>query len=352
MTTLIIYLLLALAVSFLCSIMEAVLLSTPASFIQAKEQGGSAAASHFRKLKENIDRPLAAILSLNTFAHTLGAAGVGAQAVKLYGEAYFGIISAILTLLILVFSEILPKTIGANYWKELVLPSTSILRTMIFISYPLVVMSQFLTRIFSRNKKTINVSREEVAILATIGAQEGIFNQNESKIINNLIRLRSVKVREVMTPRTVVFAVSDRMTLGEFFKDEEHIKYSRIPVYGETIDNIKGYVLKSDVLEELAKDKHDLEMREIIREINVTYENQPLLTAFENLLRLKEHITIVVDEFGGFEGLVTLEDIVETLLGLEITDESDTQADLQQIARERWLKKAKALNIELEKHEK
>lgn len=346
MGVLIFYLVLAIAISFLCSIMEAVILSVSVSFIKTREMEGKPGALLLGELKNNIDRPLAAILSINTIAHTVGAAGVGAQAVAIFGEAYFGWISAILTLLILVFSEIIPKTIGAKYWRKLAIPSAGILMGMIYFSWPLVLISKWITRFLSGSDTENSVSREEITAMASIGTQEGVFEKSEEKVIQNLIRLRSINVRTIMTPRTVMVAASQYLLLTEFFKNKDYLSISRIPIYDTDLDSITGYVLKYDVLEKLADDKFELKLKDIKREMLVTFENFTIPKLFEQLLEKKEHIALVVDEYGGVEGIVTLEDIFETLFGLEITDETDRQIDMQKLARDRWMKRAKALNID------
>ena len=347
MILLLFYLFLALFVSFLCSIMESVLLSTPISFLKAKEEAGHKPATTFIKLKNNIDKPLSAILSLNTVAHTIGAAGVGAQATKMFGELYFGIISAILTLLILIFSEIIPKTIGARYWRELALVSGVIINTMIIITFPLVILSGYITKLFSRNLNELSVSREEILAMANIGTEEGIFEEKENKIIQNLIRLEKVKVKEIMTPRTVVIVADENMSLKEFLIKKEFLYYSRIPIYSKNNENITGYVFRQTVFEKLAEEETNLKLLDICREIVIVHEFQTLLNIFEILLEKKEHIALVVDEYGGMDGIVTMEDIIETLLGLEIVDERDRITDMQQYARERWNeRKAKYNNLD------
>lgn len=347
MILLLFYLFLALFVSFLCSIMESVLLSTPISFLKAKEETGHKSATTFIKLKNNIDKPLSAILSLNTVAHTIGAAGVGAQATNMFGELYFGIISAILTLLILIFSEIIPKTIGARYWRELALVSGVIINTMVIITFPLVILSGYITRLFSRNLNELSVSREEILAMANIGTEEGIFEEKENKIIQNLIRLEKVKVKEIMTPRTVVIVADENMSLKEFLIKKEFLYYSRIPIYSKNNENITGYVFRQTVFEKLAEEETNLKLLDICREIVIVHEFQTLLNIFEILLEKKEHIALVVDEYGGMDGIVTMEDIIETLLGLEIVDERDRITDMQQYARERWNeRKAKYNNLD------
>lgn len=348
MTLLIIYLLIAIGISFICSIAEAVLLTVSMPFLKTKERAGKKTATQLIKLKADIDRPLSAILSLNTIAHTIGAAGVGAQAVDIFGDAYFGLISGILTLLILVLSEILPKTIGAIYWRELALPLTKLISFMIFITYPLVILSEFLTKLISKNKIIHTVSREEISALTHIGTEEGVFDEQEGKIIHNLMLLKTIKIKNVMTPRTVVKAAQEDMTLREFFSNKEFLVYSRIPIYAHQKDHVTGYVLKYDVLEKLALNETDLKLKDIKRSIIVCYENFSLPKLFELLLAKKEHIALIVDEYGGMEGIATMEDIIETLLGLEITDEKDDQIDLQALAKEKWRIRAKKLNITID----
>jgi CBS domain containing-hemolysin-like protein len=330
------YLALALVVSFLCSIMEAVLLSTPVSFLMVKKDEGHKWASSFIKLKSNVDKPLSAILSLNTVAHTIGAAGVGAQAVKVFGEAYFGIVSAILTILILVLTEIIPKTIGARYWRGLTRFSSKTINGMIVLTYPLVLLSAIITRAISSRDTEQSTSREEISALASIGADEGIFNEKEHKIIQNLLKLKNVKVSEIITPRVVVSVADENQNLSEFLKNKEYLKYSRIPLYSGNDENITGYVFRQNVMEKLAEDQHNLKLKDLRRDIVVVPYTMVLFSLWEKLLDRKEHIALVVDEYGGMDGIVTLEDIIETLLGLEIVDEKDTISDMQKYARDRW----------------
>ncbi len=345
MAVLIAYLFLALFVSFLCSIMESVLLSTPQSFLIVKQQNGNTWAKAFINLKINIDKPLSAILSLNTVAHTIGAAGVGAQAVKVFGEAYFGVASAILTILILVFTEIIPKTIGARYWRNLTMVSYYTIKSMIIITYPLVMMSALITRIISSNKKEKTTSREEIAAMASIGTDEGLFTEKENKIIQNILRLKNVKVAEIMTPRVVVALADETLPLQDFLKNKDYLMFSRIPVYSGNDENITGYVFRQIVFENLAEDKHNLTLKDIKREILIVPDSMALFSLWEKLLEKKEHIAVIVDEYGGLEGIVTMEDIIETMLGLEIVDEKDTITDMQKYARERWKTRKAKYNL-------
>jgi CBS domain containing-hemolysin-like protein len=325
--------------------MESVLLSTTVAFLNVKEESGHKSASIFLRLKNNIEKPLSAILSLNTIAHTIGAAGVGAQATKIFGDMYFGIISAILTLLILIFSEIIPKTIGARYWRRLALFSGMIIHVMIIITFPLVIMTKFITKLFSGNINNLPMSREEISAMANLGKEEGILEEKENKIIQNLVRLKTVKVLEIMTPRIVVTRADENMSLDDFLIKKEFLHYSRIPIYSQNDENIKGYVFRQTVFEKLAEGKTNLKLRDICREIVVAYEFQTLMSLWEILLERKEHIALVVDEYGGMAGIVTMEDIVETLLGIEIVDERDKIIDMQQYARKRWNERKAKYNI-------
>jgi len=327
--------------------MESVLLSTPQSFLIVKQNNGSQWATSFIDLKSSIDKPLSAILSLNTVAHTIGAAGVGAQAVKVFGEASFGIVSAILTILILVITEIIPKTIGARYWRNLTKLSYFTIKTMIIITYPLVIMAAFITRLISRDKSEQTISREEIAALASIGANEGLFSEKENKIIQNILKLKNIKVTEILTPRVVVAVADENLLMQDFLKNKDYLKYSRIPVYSGNDEHITGYVFRQEVFENLAEDKHNLKLKDIKRPILVFPESMMLFSLWEKLLEKKEHIALIVDEYGGLDGIVTMEDVIETLLGLEIVDEKDTITDMQQFARERWEKRqAKYLLID------
>lgn len=325
--------------------MEAVLLSIPLSFLRAEAGQGKLPAEMFLKLKEDIDKPLSAILSLNTVAHTVGAAGVGAQATVVFGEAYFGIVSAVLTILILVLTEIIPKTLGANYNKELMSVAANTINAMIFITYPLVIISAYLTRLLSKKEIELTTSREEISALANIGTEEGIFGDKENKIIQNLIKLKSIKVSEIMTPRVVVVVANEEMTLEEFLKNKDFLHFSRIPIYEDNRDNITGYVFRELVFEKLAEDQFNLKLKDIKREIVILTEFTTLFSAWEELLLNKEQIALITDEYGGMDGIVTLEDIIETLLGFEIVDEKDKVEDMQKYAMDRWKTKQKKYDL-------
>lgn len=354
MALLIAYVMLALGVSFLCSIMEAVLLSITPSFIEMRAKDGSRTAAKLYALKTDIDRPLAAILSLNTVAHTVGAAGAGAQAAYVYGDAAIGIFSGILTLLILVFSEIIPKTLGAIYWRHLAAPVTRLLIPTIWITWPLVKLSQAITRLLSPAERQDAISREEISAMAELGEEQGLLAASESRIIQNLFRFSSLRVKDIMTPRIVVFALPETLTVQEVVEEHHEFRFSRIPIYTETRDDVTGYVLKDDILLKAAQDKGRLTLRELKRDMLVVPDALPLHELFERMLDRLEHIALVVDEYGGVGGVVSMEDVVETILGLEIVDEVDSAEDMQHLARRQWLSRARRLGIvprELEKSE-
>ncbi|MCG2650178.1 HlyC/CorC family transporter [Alloprevotella tannerae] len=338
MGLLIFYLLLALVVSFLCSIMEATLLSTPFSFITMKEEEGSKAAKHLRKFKQDIDRPISAILTLNTVSNTAGAAGVGKQAALVLGEEWFGWVSAGLTLLILVFSEIIPKTLGANHWRRLVIPMTPVYRALVFLTFPFVLMAEFITRFISPGQNATSVSREEVSAMVTAGTEEGVFKQKEDRMIQNMLKLSKVTAREIMTPSSVVEIADESMTVTEFRQHERYQTFSRIPVYKDDKDDyITGYVLRQTILEKLSEDKFSMRLSELVRPILSFQETESVSTIWERLLEKKEHISVIIDEYGCLRGIVTMEDVIETMLGTEIVDEKDTVTDMQAYAREQWI---------------
>lgn len=310
--------------------MEAVLLTTPVSYVNVKVEGGDRFAKIFLKLKSNSEGSITAILTLNTIAHTIGSAGVGAEASVVFGKEYLGVISAILTFMILVFSEILPKNIGVYYWRRLISFSAVTIQTMNIITYPIVWLAKHLTKLIAPKTKEASVSREEVTSMVNIGEKEGVFKTSENRIINNLIHFEEKKVRDIMTPRTVVVMVDGESKIKDFPVEET---YSRIPVYEESMDNIKGYVLRSDILRSLAEDRFTAKVSSIKRDILIFTEVLPVPAALEKFLMRKEHIAVVVNEYGLMEGVVTLEDVIETLLGQEILDEEDSIADLQDHAR-------------------
>ena len=334
MGLILLYFLGALSLSFLCSVLEAVLLSTPMSYISMRENQGSKTATLMKQYKNNVDRPVGAILSLNTIAHTIGSAGVGAESIKIFGEQYFGLISAILTLLILVLSEIIPKTIGASYWRSLALPSTRTIRVLILITYPLVLLSELITKVFTPRGNQASMSREEVSAMVDVGTTEGIFRESESKLIKSCIALSGVKARQIMTPSIVVESACQDLTVKDF-QAKQSWSFSRIPVYAGDKDYITGYVLKDAVLKLLSEDQFHVKLSDLKRPILTFREEESVFQIWEKMLEKREHISVIIDEYGGLRGLVTMEDIIETMTGVEIVDEDDVAVDMQALAKEK-----------------
>lgn len=353
MTLLVSYLLLAICVSFFCSIAEAVLLSVRPSYVAALERKGSARAGVLQKLRANLDRPLAAILTANTIAHTVGAAGVGAQAAVVFGNQYLGLTSAVLTLLILIFSEIIPKTIGALHWQRLAPYFAVLIDWLTKLLFPFVWLSERLTRLLSRSgTSAYTFSRDEMTAMAEIGAREGLLEAKELKIVTNLLRLHRLSVRDIMTPRPVVFSVPAGMSVQTFFSDHARTPFSRVPVYDQGHDDITGYVLRSDLLVAQARDQFERPLAEFKRSFLVLSDTLSASETFDRLMHERSHLALVIDEYGTMQGLVTLEDVVETLIGLEITDELDNVEDMQALAHERWRQRMQGLGLDPDSIEK
>lgn len=345
MLLLILYASVALVFSFLCSIAEAVILSVTMPYIVVLERNNRRSGVILRSLKQDINSPLAAILTLNTIAHTVGAAGAGAQAAAVFGDVYLGVASAVLTLLILVFSEIIPKTLGAHYWKHLAPATAYSLRVLIWLLYPFVKLSEQLTRLMTAGHSLKGYNRSEIEAMADISAKAGHLNAQESRIIKNVLALREAKVKDVMTPRTVVFAMSQAASIEEFFERYENKQYSRIPVYADEADNVTGFVLRNDLLLARANGEHDNPLQNYVRELPAVPSNMSLSRSFDMLLQQRAHILLVVNEYGDVQGILTLEDVIETLLGLEIVDESDQAVDMQELARRLWQRRAQRLGM-------
>ncbi len=344
MGLLLIYLFIALFFSFLCSLLEASLLSITPSHANVIGKENPSLGKDLQHFKDNIDKPLAAILTLNTFAHTIGAAGVGAQAQAIWGEEYLTIISVVLTIIILILTEIIPKTLGANYWKSLTPFTVRTLKILIYSPlYPLILFSQFITKRLKRDKDMSVLSRADFTAMAEIGTKEGILHQDESRVINNVLRFNVILAGHIMTPRTVIKAAPEKQLIREFYDNSTNMRFSRILVFDNSVDQITGYVLKDEVLQRIIEGDGGLSLAEIKRPIHVVHENTPVPQLFTRLMEKKEHIALVVDEYGGTAGIVSMEDVIETLLGLEITDEFDAVEDLQKWAREKWEKRSKKL---------
>ncbi len=340
MTALLLFLFGAMAISFLCSILEASLMSTPISYVTMREEEGYKPASKFKSYKQESSRPIAAILSLNTIANTIGAAGVGQQANILFGSHWFALVSVIVTILILVFSEIIPKTIGATRWKSLMGFTTACISFLIFIMYPIVVCIEWLQKhITPKDSSDTTISRDEVSAMANVAEEEGDLEEDENAIIQNLINMDDVTAADVMTPRVVAHIAPERMTIKTFYRDKRYLHHSRIPVFADNDEYITGYILRMEALQLMAEDKYDVTLGEIKREIASFNEDTPLDEIWDEMLRKDEQISVVINEYGSFQGILTLEDVIETLLGSEIVDEYDTVRDMQQLALDKWKKR-------------
>ncbi len=344
---LITYVLLALVFSFLCSVAESVLLSITPSYIQGQKENRPKHAALLKRLKQdNVDRSLAAILTLNTIAHTVGAIGAGAKATAVFGNAWFGLFSAVMTLLILFFSEIIPKTIGVIYWSKLVGPVSFFVNTLIVVLYPIVLISERLTKFIAHGKDINIFSRDEFIAMAQVGVETGQICSEESKIIRNLFRFASLKATDIMTPRVVISALAQDMKIIDSLKQVTHSPFSRLPIYRTHPDNITGFVLKDDVLISTAQKQSNEKLKTLKREILAVPGSVSLTALLELFLKDRQHIAIVVDEHGGTDGLVTLEDLIETLMGMEIMDETDNVENMRALARKQWVERARTMGIE------
>ncbi len=344
MTLLIVYIGVALGFSFLCSVLEAVLLSVTPAYVARLGQDRPRVGGLLRELKIRVERPLAAILSLNTVAHTIGAAGVGAEAQRLWGSQVLAVTSAVLTVLILVLSEIIPKTLGAIYWRRLAPPSALLLKWLIIALWPLVWLSERITQNLKQTAKSKDtISREEIAALAHLGHEQGVVGESESRILRTLLQASSLRTKDIMTPRTVMFSLHTETTVREAMERRESQVFSRVPVWQSHADDIAGYVLKDDLLLYAARGEDSREVGTFVRDLSVAPELTPVPVLFETLLNKREQMALVVDEYGGVAGVVTMEDVVETLLGMEIVDEADTVQDMREMARARWKERAKRL---------
>lgn len=333
--------------SFLCSVWEAVLLSVTNTYVEVELQKGTKTGKLLKEFKSNIDRPLAAILTLNTIAHTVGAIGVGAIATSIWPDQPMStiVVPVVMTLAILILSEIIPKTLGANSWKSLAGFTTVSLKWIMWLLFPLVWLSQLITKFLKKDKDKSVLSRSDFATMARLAGSTGELKTQESKIVQNLMRFNNIEAKDIMTPRTVMKSAKEEATIQEFFEANPNLRFSRIPVYSETKDNITGFFLKDDLLTALIKEKGTDQLKSIKREMLVVNENMLILKLFDKLMAKKNHIALVVDEYGGTAGLVTMEDVIETLLGMEIVDEFDSADDMQAYARKKWEERAKGLGL-------
>lgn len=337
MTLLVTYLLLTLILSFMCSLLEATLLSSTSSYIESLDKKGYSpkTVDLAKDVKQNIDKSISSILTLNTFANTMGAAGVGAQAAIIFGSNWQAVIAFILTLMVLFISEIFPKTLGAIYWRKFIVPAVYIISFMVKITYPFIFIATFITNTLQKGRKNeVNFSKDEIITIVNMSEKEGVLQAKESILIKNLFKLKNIKAKDIMTPRTVVFAFDSKTTLKEALLNDNLYVYSRIPVYNESIDDIAGVVFKQTILEKRVKKKKKTLLKDIMVPIHKVPENISVSTLFDMFIRMKMHLFIVQDEYGQTSGVVTLEDALETLLGIEIVDEMDQVTDMQEFAKD------------------
>ncbi len=335
--------------SFLCSIAEAVLLSVTRPFIKHLSEEKPKAASRLSSLKQDIDQPLAAILTLNTIAHTAGASLAGAQGAILWpNNIEKAVFLTIFTLIVLVGSEIIPKTIGALYWKQLAPMTASFVNWLMWALHPFVWLSKAITKRLGTSGHGHSFSREEFRAMAEIASSEGHMDEQESKMLRNLFVFRDTKVASIMTPRPVVFMVPGTMTVQEYVDKHSESPFSRVPIYGRNRDEVKGFVLKVQILQALSAGEQDQTMDDLSQSIRTVPETTTVMALLARMTGKREHITLVVDEFGAVQGIVTLEDLVETLIGFEIVDETDLNVDMQKVARDLWETRAKRIGLQTE----
>ena len=337
MTALLLFLLGAMSVSFLCSILEATLMSLPISYISLREDEGFRPAARMKAYKHDSSRPLAAILALNTIANTIGAAGVGRQATIIFGSEWFGLVSALTTILILVFSEIIPKTLGTTHCKSLMGFAAAAIRVLIIILFPIVWCVEGLQKLFTpkTSADAASISREEVGAMADVAEETGELDEDENEIIQNIINIDEMTAQAAMTPRVVAAIAPESMTVKAFCSDKHFYHHSRIPVYGDNPEYITGYVLRMDALQAMAEDKFETRLSDLRRDVELFHEDTPLDDIWTRMLETKEQIAVIINEYGSFQGILTMEDIIETVLGDEIVDEQDAVEDMQQLARDR-----------------
>lgn len=351
MTYLLLYFCLAVGISFLCSVLESVLLSAQMSYISVLEDKQPKVGRLLRSHKENINVSIASILILNTIAHTLGAAAVGAQAVKLYGDGVMVYVSILLTFAILFISEIIPKTIGAVYWKSLAPTSAKLIQLFIWITYPIILVTLSITNKISKNKSEVTSSKDELIANTLISEDEGVIDEKESDYIENVLKLDEKKVEQILTPRSVVFAIEGTMSVKDVLQNQDDIfKFSRIPIYKDSIEEVTGIVLTKRLFKQSLIDD-SVSIKSIQDKMHSIHKNMPVDIALDQFINKKQHMFLVKDSYDQTEGILTLEDCVETLLGIEIVDESDTTDDMRELAKIMMKKKRRESKAREEENE-
>jgi CBS domain containing-hemolysin-like protein len=342
MGTLIFLILLSCALSFICAVLEAVLLSTTPSYIAMAVKNGHHYGHLLERLKSNINRPISAILSVNTLANTIGGALVGAEVIQTYGDKFLALVSGIATVFFLIFGELAPKVIGASNWKSLAPACAYLINILIYITYPFVWLSEKLSRLVGSETESA-VSREEVIVTAEMSADEGSIRPKESAIIKNLLMLDKMKVSDIMTPRSVLYAFEIGTTVADVMARNKPIRFSRIPVYRDDLDHIQGMVHRYKILEAASHDQDSIKVDDLMTPIHTVPENISVAAALDQFIKRHEHIFLAIDDYGSTTGIVSLEDAIETLLGVEIVDEFDSVADLRQLALEQWRERKQKL---------
>ncbi|WJG07792.1 CNNM domain-containing protein [Aliiglaciecola sp. LCG003] len=344
MLLLFIYVFIALGFSFLCSVAEAVILSISSAHISVSMKKGEKSGQILHDLTADINKPLSAILTLNTIAHTMGAAGAGAQAAVVFGDAYLGVASAILTFLILVFSEIIPKTLGATFWRQLAPATAYFLKYLVIVLYPFVKMSNKLTSGFTEDSPLKGLSRGELHAMAELSQQEGQLDHQQANILQSLLSLDDLRVKDAMTHRTVVFKVSENMTVEAFYHKYASEVFSRIPIYEDNeSEKISGFVMKSDLLLAQARGNGDKPLSAYRKDMIALLASTPLSETISHFITTRAHMLLVIDEYGGMEGILTMEDLLESLLGFEIVDEKDKNISMKKVAKLMWKRRERML---------
>lgn len=347
MTLLFIYLAIAIGVSFMCSILEAVLLSITPSFTETVQADKPRRGAMLVKVRDRLDESLSSILILNTFAHTMGAAGVGSQALQVFGAEWEALIAVVLTLAILYFSEIIPKTLGATFWRQLAIPAAYVINWLVKLTYPLVWLATRLTKLFS-DAKDNEITREEIIALASLGHKDGNLFTQENQYLSNLLSLREITTEQIHTPRSVVHMLPQTTSISAALDTAQTKQFTRIPVYGTDMDDIQGKVIRADLYEAERSGKGDAPLSSIVKPITRVSEKMPVQTLLDQFIKQRAHLFLVEDEFGQTAGVVTLEDAIETLLGREIVDESDRVEDMQALARSKYRQRLREEKIKPE----
>ncbi len=342
MTLLIFFFSIAIIISFICSLLEACFLSINIVYIQSHYKKGKKFAVILKQLKSNVNRPLSAVLTLNTIANTVGATGVGAQVHSLFGSTYVALASGILTFSILIFSEIIPKTLGAPHWRLLAPACAYCIQSLIVVTYPFVWISENIHKILSKKSKS-PLTREELITTAEMGASLGAIGHKESNIIVNLLKIESIKISEIMTPRSVILAFDQNQTIAEVLKNNKSIPFSRVPIFESNLDSVEGMIHRYKIFEAMSSGLSHMKLKEYRVPLHIIPENISVAAALDQLIKRKEHIFLVVDEYGITTGIVTLEDVVETILGVEIVDELDSVEDLRKLAIDKWKSRKQSL---------